>query len=85
MEAVRTRLGDCINDSARGFTVLRREASCQYRELLNGIHAEGGADHIARSAVGVVVNADTIEPVIVVRRSLPRDGEFRSEAAVAAR
>src|SRR5260370_289717 len=85
MEAVRTGLGDGIYDSAGGLPVLSREAAGQYRELLNGVHAQGGAEHVARAAVGVIVDANSVQPVVVVCRSLAGDGEFRSEAAIPAR
>src|SRR5712692_2097143 len=85
METVRTGLGDGIYDSAGGLPVLSREAAGQYRELLNGVHAQGGAEDVARAAVGVIIDANSIQPVVVVCRSLAGDGEFRPEAPVSAR
>src|SRR6202043_3203598 len=84
MESVGARLGDGVNDSSGSFTVLRRKASRQDRKLLNGVHTQGGADHVARPAVSVVIDADTIQPVIVVCRPLAGNGELRTEAAVSA-
>src|SRR5260370_4481027 len=85
MEGVRARLGDGVHDSSGGLPVFGREAAGQNGELANGVHTEGGADNVAGSAVGVIVDANSIQPVVVVCCPLPRDGEFRSEAAIAAR
>src|SRR5882762_179519 len=85
MEGVRARLGDGIYDSAGGLPVFRRETPGQNGKLLNGVHTEGRADHVAGPAVGVIVDANSIQPVVVVCCPLAGDGEFRSEAAVAAR
>src|SRR6267143_4586505 len=84
MEGVRAGLGDGVNDSARGLTVFGRESTGQNGELLNGVHAQGGADHVARPAVGVIVDADSVQTVVVVCRSLTGYGEFRPETAVPA-
>src|SRR6267143_1829933 len=84
MEGVRARLGDGIYDSAGGLPILGREPAGQNGELLNGIHTQGSADHVARAAVGVIVDANTVQPVVVVCGPLPGDGEFRSEATITA-
>jgi len=34
----------------------------QNGELLNGVHTQGSADHVARAAVGVIVDANTVQP-----------------------
>src|SRR3977135_3517660 len=85
MEGVRTGLGDGVNDSAGGLTIFGRESAGQNGEFLNGVHTQGGADHVARPAVGVIVDADSVQTVVVVCRPLSGDGEFRSEATVPAR
>ena len=85
MEGVRAGLGDRVYDSAGGLPILGREPAGQNRELLNGVHTQGSADHVARAAVGVIVDANTVQPVVVVCGPLAGDGEFRSEAAVTAR
>ncbi len=66
MEAVGARLGDGIYDATRGLPVLSREAACQNREFLNRIDTQGCADHVARAAVGIIVDAHSVQPVVVV-------------------
>src|SRR5260370_13109229 len=83
MEGVRARLGDGVHDSSGGLPVFGREAAGQNGELANGVHTEGRADNVAGSAIGVIVYANSIQPVVVVCCPLPTDGEFRSEAAIA--
>src|SRR5260370_1274160 len=85
MEGVRARLGDGVHDSSGGLPVFGRKAAGENGELANGVHTEGGPDHVAGPAVGVIVHANTLPTVVVVGGPLAGDGEFRSETTIAAR
>ncbi len=84
MERVRARLTNRVYDSARCLTIFGRVVACQHREFLNGVHAQVNADHAARGAVAVIVDAEPVQTIIVLRRSAAGDGQLRTKSAVPA-
>src|SRR6266849_2998749 len=83
MKAVCARPGDSINDAPRGFPVLRRISTSQHGKLLNGFDSKSGTQRTARSPIRVVVDADSIEPVVVLLRTASGDRHLHSEPALA--
>src|SRR5256885_6318671 len=74
---------NCIDHSAGGLPVFSGKVAGQNGELLHGVHAQITAQHAAGPAVGVIVDADAVEPVIVLRGPCTRDNTLRPKAAVA--
>ena len=72
---------DCVDYTARCLSVLCGVIRRNHRELLNGIDTGNGAQHTAGSAVGVVVEADPIETVVVLLRPRTRDAHLVAKAA----
>src|SRR5262249_35093657 len=82
---VRSGFADGVDHAARGPAILGRVVASEHGEFLNGIHTQVAADHAARAAVAVIVDAETVEPVIVLRGPAAGDGELIPEASVPAR
>ncbi len=75
---------DGVDDAAGGLAVLGGEVAGEDGELGDGVYAEVDADDGAGTAVGVVVDADAVEAVVVLRGPSSGDGDLGAEAAVAA-
>src|SRR5258706_12101169 len=71
-----------IDYSAGGLPVFSGKVAGQNGELLHGVPAQITAQHAAGAAVGVIVEADAVEPVIVLGGPCTRDNDLRSKAAV---
>src|SRR6185295_11435202 len=84
VECVRTRTRRGIHNTAGGCAISRAVAVRQHGKLLNGIHAECQAKRVTRNAVGVIVLADPIEKIVVLRWASAADAHCRSEAAAGA-
>src|SRR5260370_28643335 len=72
-----------VNPSSGGFAVLRGIIAVQNRKFLNGVHAEVSAQDAAGSSVGVIIETDTVEPIIVLLRPSARNAQLLTEAAIA--
>src|SRR5437867_7909585 len=83
MERVGPRLADSVDYPAGGPPILGRVVAGDHGEFLNRIHAQGDPDHAAR-AVGVITDAEPVEPVVVLRGPAPGDGELCPNAPVPA-
>src|SRR5215472_3571626 len=84
MESVRPRLADGVDHAAGGPAILGRVVAGQHGKLLNRIHAQVAADYAAWPAVAIIIDAEPIEPVIVLRGPAPGDGQLRPKAPVPA-
>src|ERR1700682_3991280 len=85
VKRIRTGLGDGIYNSAGGLAILCGETSGQHGELLDSVDAQCRANYVPRPAVGVIVDADAVQPIVVVCCSLAGNRKLSSKAAVAAR
>src|SRR5712691_1729919 len=81
---VRARTGKGVYNAPRALAVLGRIVAGKDREFLDGVNTEVAAEHAARRPVGVIVNANAIQSVIVLLRPLTGDGRLQSETAIAA-
>src|SRR5579872_4644813 len=77
-------LGDGVNDHAGSFAVFGGVVGGENGELLDGIDAEVDAERTAGRAVGVVVDADAVHAVVVLKGAVTGVGHLASEAAVSA-
>src|SRR6202047_1857112 len=82
VKAVCSRARNCVDHSAGGLPVFSGKVAGQNGELLHGVHAQITAQHAAGPAVGVIVEADAVESLIVLRGPCTRDNYLRSKAAV---
>src|SRR5258708_4427285 len=53
------------------------------REFLNGIDAQVSAEDATRGPVGIVVETDAVQAVVVLLRSGAGDGQLLAETAIA--
>ena len=67
------RARDRIYDPSGCLAVFGGIAAGQHGKLFDRIHAKIPAQHTARAAVGVVIDADTVEPVIILLRARTGD------------
>ena len=84
MKRIGARASDGINDATGRFAVLRGIVAGEDGELLDGVDAEVSAEHAARGAVGVIVEADAVQTIVILLRAGAGNGELLSEAAIAA-
>ena len=75
MQRVGARLADGVDYPARGPPILGRVVAGDHGEFLNRIHAQGDPDHAAR-AVGVIGDAEPVEPVVVLCGPAPGDAQL---------
>ena len=75
--------GDGVDNSSRGLAVFGGVVAGQHRKFLDSIDAKIPTQHAAGCAVGVVVEADTVEAVVVLLRARAGDGQLLPEAPVA--
>src|SRR6266478_3146069 len=66
MNLIGARASDSVYDSSRRLAVLGRVVAGQDRKLLNSVYAEVSAKYAAGTAIGIIVNADAINSVIVL-------------------
>src|ERR1700676_1252966 len=84
MERVGPRLTDGVDNAAGSLSIFGRVVTGENREFLNRIHAQLDPDHASRPAVGVIVDAIPVHPVIVFRGPAAGNGQLRSEAPIPA-
>ncbi len=84
MERVGPRFAYGVDDAGGGSPIFGGVVAGKYREFLNGIHTQVDAEHAAGTAVGVIVDAEPVEPVVVLRGLAPGDGQLRAKAPVPA-
>src|SRR5579862_8589038 len=72
---------DGVNDAPRRPTVLRRRVGRDDVELLDGVHAQCGAGNRTGAAVGVVIDAHSVQPIAVLLRAIAANGQLRSQPA----
>ncbi len=84
VDLIRPGSRDRVDHSAGGLSVLRRVVAGDDRELLDRVNAQASAQHTPRCSIGVVIEADAVQTVVVLLRTRARDGELLPEAAVAA-
>ena len=81
MKRVRAGTRDGIHDAAGAPAVVGGRVARHHRELLHRVHAEHEAQHAARRAVRVVVDADAVQPIVVLLGAVAGDGQLRTQAA----
>src|ERR1700694_1649946 len=73
---------DGVYDSSRGCSVLGRVVASQDGKLLNSVYAEVSAKYAPGTAIGIIVNADAINTVIVLLGAAARDAHLRPKSAI---
>jgi len=84
VKSIGPRARNGVDDSSGCFAILRRIVARENGELLNGVHAEISAKYAAGRSVGVIVEANAVQSIIVLLRPRAGDSQLLSEAAVAA-
>jgi len=74
MEFVGPRLGDSVDDPTRCSAILRRIIAGQHGKLLNRIHAQVHTQRTSRRTVGVIVDTQPVDAVIIFERLVAGDG-----------
>ncbi len=85
MKRVGSRTGDGVDNSSRCSPVFSRIVTGQYREFLNSVRTEIYAAGTARRSICIVVNAYSVDSIVVFLGAVTGDGQFITEAAVASR
>jgi hypothetical protein len=67
VERIGARTRQCIDDTAGRTAVARVVVVRHHGELLNGIGAECQPERTARNAVRIVVQADPVQQIVVLR------------------
>ena len=65
-----------------GLPVLSRIVTRQDRKLPDGLYAQVAADHAARRAIRIVIDANTIMAVVILLWRASGDRHLRPEAAI---
>ena len=73
-----------VDDATGGLAILGGVVAGDDGELADGVDAEVDANDRSRATVGVVVDADAVEAVVVLRWASAGDGDLRAESAIAA-
>src|SRR5437660_9829878 len=81
MEFVSPRLADGVDYPTGGPPILGRIVAGDHGEFLNRIHAQGDPGDAAR-AVGVIGDAEPVEPVVVLCGLAAGDAQLCPKAAV---
>src|SRR5580700_6902843 len=83
MELIRPGTRNGIHHPTCRPAVLRGIVARQHRKLLDGVHPQIAAQHAARRAVGGVIDAYSIQPVIILLGPSTGHGNLSSKTAVA--
>src|SRR6266699_3201869 len=84
MKVIPTRPGRGVDDTARGSSVCGRIIGSEYRKFLNRIHAEISSQHTSGSTVGIVIDTDAVDTIVVLLRTSTGDRQLSAKAAIAA-
>jgi len=84
MERVGPRFADGVDNAGGGSPIFGRVIAGEHGEFLNRVHTQVDAEHTAGAGVGVIVDAEPVEPVVVLRGLAPGDGQLRPKAPVPA-
>ena len=84
VKGIGARPRDRVDHSSRGLPVLRRVIAGQDRKFLNGIYTEVPTHYAAGCAVGVIVEADAIQSVVILLRPRAGNGQLLPEPSIAA-
>src|ERR1700674_2091413 len=71
-----------VHHSARGLPVLRRIVAGQDTKLLDGFNSQVLTEHTSRTAIGVIVDTNAIQAVIILLGTRAGDTQLRSVTAV---
>src|SRR5258708_8545264 len=84
VKLVGSRARNRVHHTAGRLAILRRVVTGQHREFLDGVDAEAPSQDAAGRTVGVIVEADAIQTIVVLLGPGAGDGQLLSEAAVSA-
>jgi hypothetical protein len=82
VQLIRASAGDRIDYSARGFAVVRGCVRSNDGELLNCVDAKVRANDATRSAVGVVIDTDTVDAIVILLRASASNGELIAQPSI---
>ena len=84
MKCVRSRFTDGVDHSAGRPPILGRVIAGEHGEFLNRVHAQADADHASRPAVAVIIDAQSVQPVIVLCGPASRNRKLRAKTSIPA-
>src|SRR6202011_3898116 len=73
---------DRVNDAARGFSVVRRCVRGNNGKLLNCIDSKVRADDATGAAVGVIIDTDTVDAIVILLRAGASNGELIAQPSI---
>ena len=82
MKLIGSRTCNGIDDATGRFSVFRRVVAGQDRKFLDGVYTQVPSQDAAWSSVCVIVQANAIQPIIVLLRPGARDRQLLSETAI---
>src|SRR5258708_30521593 len=82
MKRVRAGAGRRVDRPSGSLTVVRGRIACHNRKLLHRVYAEHSARDAARSTRTVVVDAHSIQPIVVSLGTIAPDSHIRAKSAV---
>src|SRR5882672_47161 len=85
MNRVRPGASNGVDDAARRTTIFRRVVAGENREFLYGVRAQIHATCTARRAICIIVNADSVDAVVILLWTMTRNSQLISIAAIATR
>jgi len=82
VEVITACTGDGVNHSAGRFSIIGGGVSCNDGELLDRVGSQHRTQNVPGSATGEVVNAYTVQPVIVLLRAAATDRHLRTPTTI---
>src|ERR1700674_4289702 len=71
-----------VNDSSGGLAVLRRVVAGQHGELLNGVDAQASSQNAAGRSVGVIVETNAVQTIVVLLGPCAGNSQLLPETAI---
>ena len=76
--------GNCVDHATRSSSILRRIIARDYREFLDCIDSQIETYDATRCTIGIIVDADSVEAIVILLRSSASDRDLHAIAAIAA-
>src|SRR5438270_8279373 len=83
MKRIGSRASDGVDHSARCSSILGRVARSNDGKLLDSFGSQSRPEHVSRTAVAIIVYADAVDTIVVLRGTASGDSELRAETPIA--
>src|SRR5215831_17773430 len=77
-----SRARNGVDDATRGLAILGRVVAGDDRELLNGVDSEVPPQYAPGGAVGIIVEADAVQAIVVLLGTRTGDGQLLPKATI---